>query len=324
MRLRRSTAVAATAAAVSGFALGASVVVPSVAGSDHDDASHQASSAAKMYTDDVFDYGVCRGVDPSCYHNWGQGYQTGDQKRVLIWSRTAGPRHAHLGTPLGPGLNPPLNANNVAQAALKSWLEAEGVQVDYTEDLAAFRPSNYQAVINLSGNRDTFDVTAQTALMQFIRAGGGFVGIHNAFGAEYDWPYYEGLLGGANYYDHGANREGTVQTLDTRDVSTASLPTTWRFTDEYYSLVPFPTYVRPLLKVDAATAAATPAGEAHADDLLVSWCHYYDGGRAWLTTLGHDVKEWDNVDGNTASDVQFRQHVVHGVLSAMGVEPFCQ
>ena len=34
-----------------------------------------------------------------------------------------------------------------------------------------------------------------------MRGGGGFVGVHNAFGTEYNWTWYEGLLGGTNYYD---------------------------------------------------------------------------------------------------------------------------
>jgi len=43
-------------------------------------------------------YNVCRGTDPACYHNWVEG--TGRQMRVLVYSRTAGPRHGHLGTAL--------------------------------------------------------------------------------------------------------------------------------------------------------------------------------------------------------------------------------
>src|SRR5262245_28988023 len=41
-----------------------------------------------------FDYGVCRGTDPDCYHDW-----VGEERenRVLIYTRTAGPRHANLG-----------------------------------------------------------------------------------------------------------------------------------------------------------------------------------------------------------------------------------
>jgi type 1 glutamine amidotransferase len=281
-----------------------------------------------VYTDEIADYGVCRGVDPSCYHDWGAGWEEGEAKRVLIWSRTAGPRHAHLGTALGPGLNPPLNANNVAQANLKTWLEEEGVQVDYTEDLARFSLNNYNAVVFLSSNRDTLDDTAQTALKQYVRRGGGFVGIHNAFGAEYSFEYYEGLLGGANFYDHGPNRAGTVETVNQTDVSTADLPAKWAFTDEWYNLTPYPSYVNVLANVDAATSARPEGtnghpghaalGEAHP----VSWCHYYDGGRSWLTTLGHDVRAWtaEPLQG----DVEFKEHVVQGTLSAMGVVPFCQ
>jgi hypothetical protein len=51
-----------------------------------------------------FNYGVCHGTDPSCYHNWG----VARQKKVLLFTRTAGPRHASLGTALASGLNPPL------------------------------------------------------------------------------------------------------------------------------------------------------------------------------------------------------------------------
>jgi hypothetical protein len=43
-----------------------------------------------------FNYGVCRGTDPACYHNWG----VTRQKKVLLFTRTAGPRHASLGTAL--------------------------------------------------------------------------------------------------------------------------------------------------------------------------------------------------------------------------------
>jgi type 1 glutamine amidotransferase len=309
---------------VAGAVAAASVafVTPTLAGpgsANNKDKGASHPIVESVYTDEIADYGVCRGVDPSCYNDWGAGWEEGEQKRVLIWSRTAGPRHAHLGTALAPGMNPPLNANNVAQANLKSWLEEEGVQVDYTEDLGQFRPNNYNAVVFLSSNRDTLDDTAQTALMQYVRGGGGFVGIHNAFGAEYSWPYYEGLLGGTNFYNHGPNRDGTVEVINGEDVSTEFMPETWAFKDEWYNLVPYPSFVNVLLEVDQATSEATVQG--HGEHHPVSWCHYYDGGRAWLTTLGHDVAAW--TDAPLAGDDQFKQHVLEGLESAMGIKPFC-
>jgi type 1 glutamine amidotransferase len=310
-------------ALVAAAALGAGMVVGSAALSSKDNGNGlggQPATASQIYLDEIKDYGVCRGVDPECYNEWGNGWKEGEQKRILIWSRTAGPRHAHLGTALGPGMNPPLNANNVAQSALKAWAEERGIAVDYTEDLASFtRLNNYQAVVFLSSNRDTLDDTAQTNLMQFIRGGGGFVGIHNAFGAEYHWEHYEGLLGGANFYNHGPNREGTVETVNNQDVSTSFMPETWGFKDEWYNLRPYPSFVNVLLEVDQATSEATVAG--HGEHHPVSWCQYYDGGRSWLTTLGHDVAAW--TDAPLAGDDFFKQHVVEGLESVMGIKPFC-
>lgn len=323
--IRSGAALVAAAALGAGMALGGLAVDRGNGhgnghGHGHGHGNGQSVSAEEIYLDDIKDYGVCRGTDPECYHEWGNGWVEGEQKRIFVWSRTAGPRHAHLGTPLAPGLNPPLNADNVAQLALKAWAEERGIAVDYTEDLASFsRLNNYQAVVFLGSNRDTLDDTAQTTLMQYIRGGGGFVGIHNAFGAEYHWLYYEGLLGGANFYNHGPNREGTVERINHNDVSTAFMPKTWAFKDEWYNLVPYPSYVNVLLEVDQATSEATPAG--HGESHPVSWCQYYDGGRSWLTTLGHDVAAW--TDAPLAGDEFFKQHVMEGLESAMGVKPFC-
>ncbi len=223
-------------------------------------------------------YGVCRGVDPACYNDWGTERDT----RVLVYSRTAGPRHANLGPRLDPdhssnaGLdldrpyiidddhfNPavwprPLTQQNVAQAGLIRMLEAEGISVDVTEDVQAIESlgnndDNYMAVIFMSPTRDTLWNHASGAvggtrldrareqLKKYIEGGGGFVGIHNAFGTEYGWQWYEGLLGNANYYSHGANQDGDVVIVNDRDVSTANLPERWGFEDEWYNLIPFPT-----------------------------------------------------------------------------------
>ena len=317
--IRSGVALVAAAALGASMAVGGTALSNGNGNGNGNGLGGQPTTASQIYLDEIKDYGVCRGTDATCYNEWGNGWTEGEPKRILIWSRTAGPRHAHLGTPLAPGLNPPLNANNIAQAALIAWAAERGIAADYTEDLSQFRLNNYQAVVFLSSNRDTLDDSAQTTLMQYIRGGGGFVGIHNAFGAEYHWPYYEGLLGGANFYNHGPNRDGTVETINGNDVSTSFMPETWAFKDEWYNLVPYPSFVNVLLEVDQATSEATPAG--HGESHPVSWCQYYDGGRAWLTTLGHDAAAW--TDAPLAGDEFFKQHVMEGLESAMGIKPFC-
>jgi type 1 glutamine amidotransferase len=276
------------------------------------------------------DYGVCRGTSASCYHDWGN-FDLSAGTMVLLYTRTAGPRHANLGPALGSGLNPALTDANAAQRGVIALGQKYGFSVDWTEDVAQLSsPANlfkYNAVIFLSTSRDTLDDSAQTSLRQYIRGGGGFVGIHNAFGTEYNWPWYEGLLGGANFYDHGPNQPGTVQTLDRKDVSTRSLPKRWGFTDEWYNLVPYPSKVRLLATVDEGSLAKGVTGNynhpGHGASHPVAWCQYYDGGRAFLTTLGHGQTDFDPASTSPGA-AQFQQLIVGGILSTAGAKPFCQ
>ena len=287
-----------------------------------------------------FDYGVCRGTDPDCYHDW-----VGDERenKVLIYTRTAGPRHANLGPRLAAGLNPPLAAGNIVQNSLIRWLAAEGIAADWTEDVTRLSNLNqYKAVIFASTSRDTLQKhgsavdpalaintttsahldAAKTALRQYIRAGGGFVAIHNAFGTEYNWPWYEGLLGNANYYDHGANQDGTAVVVQ-GDSSTAGLPGSFGFKDEWYNLVPFPTAVKFLLRVDEDTLATKRSTHpGHGKFHPVAWCQYYDGGRSWVTTLGHDGAAFTEGSG-FPGQAAFQSLITNGIKSAMGLVPFC-
>lgn len=273
--------------------------------------------------------GVCRGTDPSCYHHWDTAFRRDSVQRILVYSRTGASRHAHLGPLLPPGLNPPLGEANVAQKALVAWAAEAGVQADWTEDVTQLdspgRLLRYDGVVFLSTSRDILDDSAQTSLMQYMRAGGGFVSIHNTLGTEYNWPYFLGLLGGAAFYDHGPHRDGVLRTVDRRDASTKALPREWAYRDEYYNLVPFPSKVRELVAVKPGSAG-TPVGfnghPGHPKDHPISWCQYYDGGRSWVTSLGHDPANY------TAAPLpgkeSFKAHVMGGILSAIGAAPFCR
>ena len=272
------------------------------------------------------DYGVCRGPGSECYHNWNSRSTT--EFRALLFTRTATLRHANLGPPLAAGLNPALAPDNLVHHGMLALAKAHGFGLDYTEDFSAFsRLTQYHAVIFFSTNRDALDDNAQTVLRQYIRGGGGFVGLHNAFGTEYNWPYFEGLLGNANFYNHGPNRNGDVVVVNTTDESTKGLPARFAFKDEWYHLVPFPTNVRFLATVDGATItdSSRPATHpGHGSFHPVAWCQYYDGGRAWLSTLGHNAELFDPDNSRLPGAVEFQRMIAGGVKSAMGMVPFCQ
>jgi type 1 glutamine amidotransferase len=346
MSLIARTAIAAALLACGGFS------TPLLA--DDDDHARGTSSGMRPDLNDPkisgdFDYGVCRGTDPKCYHDWvvDENGVSGRQNKVLLYTRTAGPRHANLGPALPPGKHSKpyaaLTAAHVLQQAIIRWMAAEGVDVDVTEDVTQINNLNqYRAVIFASTSRDTlwkhgtaisptaavntttnaYLDSAKVALRQYMRAGGGFVAIHNAFGTEYNWPYYEGLLGNANYYDHGQFQDGTAVTI-ARDPSTDGLPPRWDFRDEWYNLVPFPTKVKFLVLVDENTLATKRSTHpGHGKFHPVAWCQYYDGGRAWLTTLGHDRGAFTEGSG-FPSQALFQRFITQGIKSAMGMTPFC-
>ena len=318
----------------------------------------QTGNPGGRINDDLgeMDYGVCRGTDPKCFHDWARTPTA--RYRILVYTRTGASRHANLGKVLPAGLNPPLDPDNVAQAAMVRIAAEQGWDIDYTEDVSQLANLNgYNAVIFLSTSRDILDDTARTALRQYMRAGGGFVAIHNAFGTLYNWPYYEGLLGGANFYDHAPARNGDVVVVDRQDVSTKDLPPRFAFHDEWYNLIPFPTHVRFLATVDEKSWPATPPvgpspeaiaaamGEAgarlpaallrprypsvvgkdpgHGQFHPVAWCQYYDGGKVWATTLGHDASAFQK-DGAMPGARKFQAMLVGGIKSVMGAAPFCR
>ena len=129
------------------------------------------------------------------------------------------------------------------------------------------------------------------------------------------------LLGNANFYNHGPNRNGKV-VIVARDPSTDGVAPTFDFQDEWYNLTPFPTNVKFLATVDTdslnpLTGSPHPG---HAGFHPVAWCQYYDGGRAWLTTLGHNGNSFS---GSGVGSAEFKKLIVQGIKSAMGLTPFC-
>ena len=80
-------------------------------------------------------------------------------------------------------------------------------QVDATEDAVAVHATRSSrtttSVVFLSTTGDLLNDTQQAAFERYIRAGGGYVGIHAAADTEYTWPWY-GQLVGAYFRNHPA------------------------------------------------------------------------------------------------------------------------
>jgi type 1 glutamine amidotransferase len=191
--------------------------------------------------------------------------------RVLVFSRTAGYRH---------------DAIPAATEALRALAPEAGCVVDATEAPAQFSAASlapYQVVVFLLTTGDVLDDAQQAAFEDWVRAGGGYVGVHSASDTEYDWPFY-GELVGAYFADHPAIQTATVHVETAGHPATALLPASWSRTDEWYNFRANP---RPRVTVLATLDETTYTGGTMGADHPIAWAHERFGGRAIYTAMGH-------------------------------------
>jgi uncharacterized protein len=170
---------------------------------------------------------------------------------------------------------------------------------------------NYAAVIFYTTGELPLDEARKRALMEFVRGGRGFVGIHSATDTFYQWPEYLELIGG--YFDgHPWHQEVTVRVEDRGHPATAHLPEKFTLRDEIYQFRSWSRgRVHVLLSLDPASVDLTKPGVKRADrDFALAWTREYGRGRMFYTALGHEPDVW--------RDPRFQQHLVGGIRWAIG------
>jgi len=212
---------------------------------------------------------------------------------VLVFYKTSGFHHASIPTGL---------------KAIQQLGREHTFSVDTTNNAAVFTPTGlkkYAAVVFLSTTQDVLNEAQQTAFEQYIRSGKGFVGVHAATDTEYNWPWYNGLVG-AYFTSHPAVQKATVRVTDKTHVSTSFLPSAWERTDEWYNFKS----IQPDLKVLANLDESTYTGGINGTNHPIAWYHPYDGGRAFYTAGGHTNESY--------SEPLFLQHLLGGIQYAIG------
>jgi type 1 glutamine amidotransferase len=216
--------------------------------------------------------------------------------RVLVFTRTAAFRHASIPD---------------AVSAIRRLGEERGLVVDATENASRFTDatlSRYRAVVFLLTSGDVLNDVQQEAFERYIRAGGGYAGVHSASDTEYDWAWY-GRLVGAYFKAHPAVQAADVIVEDRAHPSTTGLPARWHRTDEWYN---FRTNPRSSVHVLARLDEATYNGGTMGSDHPWAWCHTFESGRAWYTAGGHASEAYE--------DPAFLGHVLGGIGWAAGRE----
>ncbi len=197
-------------------------------------------------------------------------YAFSQPKRVLIFAKTAGFHHESI---------------EKAMPLLTIALGKKSIIADTTRNALAFTAANlkkYRCVIFLNTSGDILDEGQQKAFEDYIKAGGGFVGIHAASDTEYGWPWYNKLVG-AYFLSHPKQQKAVINVVDKSHQATSFLPEKWERTDEWYNFKDMNPDVKVLAYLDESTYEGGANGEKHP----FIWYHEFDGGRAFYTGVGH-------------------------------------
>src|SRR5258707_15055832 len=148
-------------------------------------------------------------------------------ERILYFTYSAGYRHDVI----------PLSKAILTQLGRNSGV----FEVTATEDTSEFSTENlkrYAAVIFYTTGELPMSGAQKTALLNFVRSGRGFLGVHSATDTFYTWPDFLDLVGG--YFNgHLWYQAVTIEVVDPGDSLVAFLGNSLQFEDEIYQISDF-------------------------------------------------------------------------------------
>lgn len=206
--------------------------------------------------------------------------------------------------------------DNISSAveAIKELGVQEKFKVEVSDDPTIFNEANlakYTMLIFPSTNNDVFDTDAQRlAFRRYIEAGGGMVGLHSVTGTERNWTWFKMLIG-CTFSWHASFQKFTVRKLAADHPSMKDVPLVWEREDECY----FGKELYPVTQVLMAHKISTlnqnqkdliskNAG-TFAEYYPAVWYNNFQGGHAWITTLGHSKDSY--------KEPVYRNHLLQGL-----------
>jgi len=218
---------------------------------------------------------------------------TASEQKILVFAKTNGYHHESIADGL---------------VAIQKMGKENHFGVDTTTDSLKLSDANlqqYKVIVFLSTTGKVLGAEQETALQNFIRKGGGFVGIHAAADCEYNWPWYGKLVGGY-FKSHPKQQNAKLLVVNKNHISTRHLPDEWVRWDEWYNYKDLNPDVTVLIKIDESSYTG---GENNGNHPM-AWYHDYEGGKAFYTEMGHTKESF--------AEPLYLQHVLGGIKWAMG------
>ena len=208
--------------------------------------------------------------------------------RMLVLTATYGFRHDSI----------PTARQVLAQLAAQTG----EFTVTATEDVSEITADRLKSVdilfFALTTGELPFSDAQKKAILDFVDAGGGFMGAHSATDTLYDWADY-GRLVGAYFKEHPWTQEATVTVEGGSHPATRDLGASFRLMDEFYTFRDNPRgRVQVLLSLNAASVGAT-------GDYPLAWAQPFGQGRSFYTALGHFQSTW--------TDPRYQSHLIGAI-----------
>ena len=169
-----------------------------------------------------------------------------------------------------------------------------------TGEPASGGPSLTQAdAVFFLGHREVpLDDAGKADLVTFIKdQGKGFVAAHIGLTAFESWPEFANIIGGGFEGHVFGNVSGPVVNEDPSFPATRHFAPVTTMTDEYYLPKNYSRdKIRVLLRLDISQFPPNANYKRTDGDFPVAYALMYGKGRVFFSSLGHDVKAWDNPD----------------------------
>ncbi len=189
--------------------------------------------------------------------------------------------------------------------------EKNGWSVYITENGAVHNEQDLARFNTIIWNNVTGDVLTeaqQTAMINYIENGGGWIGIHGAGDSSSDWDWYKDILIGAQFIGHPFNpqfQQATIHIENPNDPVknpiTSHLSSSWVRTDEWYSFAESPRAKGMNIIATLDESTYSPIDHKGTDlsmgeDHPIIWKHCQGKGRAFYSALGHTAESYAEPD----------------------------
>jgi len=237
-----------------------------------------------------------------------------------------------------------------AETAVTAWGQRAGFEVTtlqgYLQDaesldlsiISADYLAQFDGVMMMTNGNLPLTNAQKAALIDFVKDGGGFIGVHCAALTLYNYPEFGEMLGAYFRQAIQQNHVFVLNVEDTDHPATRMLGDSWPIVDELYLYGTAAwTADRPDENVDVLFGNQIPIGLSRdrvhvllsidtgktdlegldgvesGGDYPQSWYQDFGEGRSFYTSLGHRDDIWSN-------DPVFRAHVTGGIRWALGLE----